>query len=179
MVIKPESILEAPYEIKLGQVGEVYQFRVYRPPSNKLVGKGEAKSREEALGDAKQQIENIRASTLEARLDGIPTATEYVEAISTLDNAGKITTNIWGMLKAHLTAPERKLSSQELAEAVGFADYEIANRQYGGLGRMIAEYLDFEPPEKNTLMALPFGLRRLSSKTRVKQETRTAIGNIR
>ena len=52
------------------------------------------------------------------------------------------------MLKAHYHAPERKLTSAQLAKIVNFPHWSAANTQYGTLGSKIAHYLNFTPPGK-------------------------------
>lgn len=49
------------------------------------------------------------------------------------------------MLRGHANAPAQELSMQSIAELGGYADYETANIQYGGLGRMFAKALRVDP----------------------------------
>jgi len=76
--------------------------------------------------------------------DGFPTAEEVHNAFHVL----KITKNQEAMLLAHRNAREQILTATLLAEAAGYSDYEVANSQYGQLGRALAEELDWTPQEK-------------------------------
>jgi hypothetical protein len=53
------------------------------------------------------------------------------------------------MLLAHLNASDHTLTATELAQAAGYNNYEVANRQYGQLGRELAEELEWTPSEQN------------------------------
>ena len=51
------------------------------------------------------------------------------------------------LLRAHLWAPRHSASSGELAEAVGYSSWRVANFQYGALAHRIALELGiFRPP---------------------------------
>ena len=54
------------------------------------------------------------------------------------------------MLKAHFDAPNRSITYTQLAEAAGYQDYEVANRQYGQLGRDLGEAVDFTFADSET-----------------------------
>ena len=53
----------------------------------------------------------------------------------------KMTTAQRKMLAAHAGAPEASISMTELGEAAGYASHQMANIQYGRLGRRLGEYL--------------------------------------
>jgi len=53
------------------------------------------------------------------------------------------------MLRIHYHAFERTITAKQLALAVGFNSYSIANAQYGRLGRLVGEQLLYNPePER-------------------------------
>ena len=71
----------------------------------------------------------------------IITADEYAEALNHLD----LQSGHWYKLKENYRAPQRKLTSLQLAEATKFKHFSAANSQYGTLGRKIAEFLGMMP----------------------------------
>lgn len=52
------------------------------------------------------------------------------------------------MLTAHLNAPDNILTATELAEAAGYKNYAVVNRQYGQLAHDLAHELDWTPEEQ-------------------------------
>ncbi|MBN4063736.1 hypothetical protein JYT79_03035 [Cardiobacterium sp. AH-315-I02] len=54
------------------------------------------------------------------------------------------------MLKAHFEAPNRSITYTHLAEAAGYDDYAVANRQYGQLGRDLGEAVSFQFADAET-----------------------------
>ena len=67
-------------------------------------------------------------------------AKEYESALKTIS----ITDKQKLMLKAHFEAPNRSISYTQLAEAAGYEDYAVANRQYGQLGKDIGQEVGFQ-----------------------------------
>ena len=67
-------------------------------------------------------------------------AKKYVEALQTIE----INEAQKEMLKAHFNALNRSITYTELANAAGYDDHEVANSQYGRLGRKIGEAAGFE-----------------------------------
>lgn len=52
------------------------------------------------------------------------------------------------MLRIHFCAPQRTVTAAELARSVGYPHHSFANSQYGRLGRLIGEQLDFNPTKE-------------------------------
>ena len=53
------------------------------------------------------------------------------------------------ILRVHYHAPERTITAKQLALAVGFNSYSVANAQYGRLARLVGEQLSYNPePER-------------------------------
>lgn len=71
----------------------------------------------------------------------LPEVEEYVRAFAAADAAGKITSKQREMLIFHHSRPGRAVSARTLADAVGFANYNAANLQYGKLGGTLIETL--------------------------------------
>lgn len=71
----------------------------------------------------------------------IGTSAEYVAAFRAL----KLAKHEELMLRAHANAPDRTLTSREIARAAGYDSYSSANAHYGKLGRKVAEFLDLQP----------------------------------
>lgn len=75
-----------------------------------------------------------------------PSAEMYISAFRKL---GNISDTQIQMLRLHFNAPNRTISAAQMAHAVGYVHYSVANAQYGRLGRMIGERLEFNPtPER-------------------------------
>src|SRR5205085_5833931 len=51
----------------------------------------------------------------------------------------------YAMLRAQYYAPNRTTTAPQLAKAVGYSTFSVANLQYGKLGRLIATSLDRKP----------------------------------
>ncbi|MBY2930705.1 hypothetical protein FIM10_18660 [Sphingomonadales bacterium 56] len=77
--------------------------------------------------------------------DGYPSVEEVRDALEQIVIGRSQRT----MLEAHLEAPDRILTATQLAEAAGYDDYVVANSQYGGLGRALAEEMEWEPAERS------------------------------
>jgi hypothetical protein len=52
------------------------------------------------------------------------------------------------MLQRQYRSPRHTATATELAAAAGYDNFRPANRQYGGLGRLVAEALGFDPPKR-------------------------------
>jgi hypothetical protein len=59
-----------------------------------------------------------------------------------------LTDNMLTMLRYQYRAPNHAATATELAQAAGYKTYEPANRQYGELGKLIADALTFTPPRR-------------------------------
>lgn len=68
------------------------------------------------------------------------TVEEYKKALQNI----KITDSQMLMLKAHYEALNKSITFQELAKIAGYDDYTGANAQYGALGHLIGDAVNFE-----------------------------------
>ncbi len=141
MTTKPTYSQEkiGEYLICYGQNQNECKYIIYL--HEKVVNKGICSTKEKARKAVENFISTRKKDMVSKRVDGIPTSQEFAEAI----NAIKPSDNQWEMLKAHYHAPNRKLTSSQLAEAAGFQHFYAANTQYGTLGREIARYLEINP----------------------------------
>ena len=74
------------------------------------------------------------------------TAQQYVDAFREL---GALTDTRLRMLRFHYDAFKQTITATELAEHMGFSRYSVANAQYGKLGRLVGECLEYNPmPER-------------------------------
>jgi len=75
----------------------------------------------------------------------IPSASEYVTALSGLKNSGKISKLQLDMLAAHYRHHNRTMTYTELANAGGeqYDSNAVANSQYGRLGAALGDALGF------------------------------------
>lgn len=75
-----------------------------------------------------------------------PPTARYVVAFRAIRG---LTDSHMQMLRIHYHAPERTVTAKQLALAVGFSSYSVANAQYGRLARLVSEQLDYNPePEQ-------------------------------
>lgn len=51
------------------------------------------------------------------------------------------------MLRAHYMAPDRRITMEKLAEAVGFKSYSVSNLNYGKLAHKLCEEMNTEPDD--------------------------------
>lgn len=128
------------YNIKIVEVSEEFKF-IILDQNKKTVGRGSYMSLKEATEQAENMISLSKSESAKKRMNGIPTADEFTEALNHLN----LPSGHWDMLKAHYRAPQRKLTSLQLAEAAGYKHFSAANSQYGTLGRKIAEFLGVVP----------------------------------
>lgn len=76
----------------------------------------------------------------------IPESTVYEKALKSLN----INDNQRAMLLAHYNSLNRTVTYTELASAAGYDDYEVANSQYGKLGRALGEEVGFNFAESES-----------------------------
>jgi 5-methylcytosine-specific restriction endonuclease McrA len=77
--------------------------------------------------------------------DELATADDYFKAFEALQKEGLAEKPI-ALLQAHFNAPNHTATMQQLADAVGYANYGGANMQYGTLGRRVGEKLGISKP---------------------------------
>jgi hypothetical protein len=135
-----EEIKFGHFMIKIGHYPKETRYAVFGV-DKKSIKMGSEQSYEDAIAAAKAVVTDINKERAKGRVNGIPTAEEFAEALSQVSP----TDSQWMMLKAHYRAPDRKLSSKQLSEAAGFTDLGVANMQYGSLGRKLADWLNYTP----------------------------------
>ncbi|HWG45671.1 MAG TPA: hypothetical protein VN688_23115 [Gemmataceae bacterium] len=75
-------------------------------------------------------------------LPSLPSSQQYREALSRLAEA--LPSNHLALLRAHYRAPDHTATATDLAKAVGYQDYRGVNAQYGRLGTILREALNYE-----------------------------------
>ena len=135
-----EEIKFGHFLIRIGRYPKEVRYAVFGA-DKKSIKMGSEQTYENAVASAKSVITNISQARTKARINGIPAADEFAEALSQVSP----TDSQWMMLKAHYRAPDRKLTSTQLSEAAGFNDLGVANMQYGSLGRKVADWLNYTP----------------------------------
>lgn len=70
----------------------------------------------------------------------MPNADAYQKALTQIN----ITDKQKLMLKAHFQAKNRSITYTELASAAGYENHEAANSQYGQLGHLLGDAVDYE-----------------------------------
>lgn len=80
-------------------------------------------------------------------LSMIAKSEQYIEALLKLRDSKRLrNTKFLDMLKTQYSMPNHTITATQLAEAVGFQNYNATNLQYGTLGKEVAGYLNYEPP---------------------------------
>jgi len=75
-----------------------------------------------------------------------PTFQKYVDAFRSLRN---LTDKQMHMLQMHYNSPDRTTTAPEMASALGFGSYSVANAQYGRLANLVGKKLGYSPePER-------------------------------
>ena len=143
MQTKFSEIKIGPFTVKIGEYQTECRYIIYESNKKKF-SEGKNITRDEAIQSAHNAISSYKKAMASKRVNGIPTSQEFVKAFSSLN----LSDGQWAMLKAHYNAPEKKLTSSQLAEAASYQHFYAANTQYGNLGRMIADYLDVTPKGK-------------------------------
>jgi hypothetical protein len=131
------------YSVKIGKFPNGFRFNIFAHDKS-LFGKGVEDTEENAIEAARSLISQRKQQKLSERVDGIPTAEEFVEAFAAI----KPSDAQWEMLKAHYNAPDKKLTSDQLADAAGYEHMYGANTQYGILGHNLSDHLEYMPPGK-------------------------------
>jgi len=86
--------------------------------------------------------ERVWGSTSEQSVSAAPSADQYMAAFRKLDN---VTDSQVQMLRLHYHAPERTITATQMAHAAGYDHYSVANSQYGRLGRLVGDQLEYNP----------------------------------
>ena len=78
-----------------------------------------------------------------------PSVSQYAAAFSAV---GGLPDSYGKMLRAHYYAPNRTVTAAQLSKAVGYGTYNAANLNYGKLGRLVGEQLDWLPSERSGVL---------------------------
>ena len=157
------EIPHAGYIIKAGTLASGPAANVFRPYGKTLskVHSVTAKTEDEVISAAKSWIDARCGENHDLRpMDDVygcrtGTVADFVYALEAL----KLTKSEELMLRAHVDAPEGRISATELAEAASYASYSSANLAYGKLGRKVAEISDLPIPDSTiTGKPLPTGV---------------------
>lgn len=149
MHTKRETIKYRQYDIFLidkdsGSFAAAYLVR-------KKLAEANASSQEAVLLQLKHILDERDQSRKKSRVEGVPTAEEFAEALTALES--KISDAQWMMLKTHYNSQssmrpgERELTAEGLANAAGYKNWSAGNLHYGRLGRLLGEFLSFTPVE--------------------------------
>ena len=138
-----EEVKIGKFSCKIGEFDKGFGFTIFAPDKT-LLSRGEKKTKEEILSLYNELISKFNADREANRKSGIPTPIEFVDALSKIS----LSKNLQNMLNAHYNAPDRKMTSSQLAESGGYKDFTAANGQYGRLGKSICDYLEYNPPGK-------------------------------
>lgn len=84
----------------------------------------------------------------------IPTTQRYQEALTRL--SASLSPNQLALLQAHHQTPDHTATAAELAQAVGFKDYRGVNAEYGRLGKLLREALDFKGEGQESFVIAAF-----------------------
>ena len=87
-------------------------------------------------------------------MPSIPSTKRYRNALQRL--ARRITPNQRRMLCVHCAAPRRRMTATELAEAVGFKGHRGVNGQYGRLGSLLRDELDWHEEGQRSFVIATF-----------------------
>jgi hypothetical protein len=77
----------------------------------------------------------------EDKLRPVPDATRYAGALTRLSD--QVSDLQRALLVAHYRAPGHAATARELADAAGVSGWQVVNSQYGRLGSMLREALDY------------------------------------
>ena len=88
----------------------------------------------------------VAPSKLDPVPDYVTTSANYRQALLAI--RPNLTDKMLAMLTFQYRAPESTATASELARVLGYDKHHPANRQYGELGRLIAEVINFTPPKR-------------------------------
>ncbi|HQU44294.1 MAG: HNH endonuclease [Planctomycetia bacterium 21-64-5] len=91
-----------------------------------------------------QELEATQESYPLDRVDDGRSADQYIAAFGKIAN---VTDNQIQMLRLHYHAPARTTTASQMARAIGYGHYSVANAQYGRLGRVVGNALGYNPKQ--------------------------------
>lgn len=136
-----KSVRAGKYELVARQVKQVPHAIIWS--QGKVVSSIPAASIEDAWRLVCTQLVDLLMEDARAHGELPYTASDATNAF--LRIAPRLSNGQKAMLRAHMNAPERKLTATQLASAASYASYSAANLQYGLLGAMLFA----EMPELN------------------------------
>jgi len=141
---RSNEISHRRHSIKTMRSGSRFQARAFR--AGKPVGDTYSGATQDEAVCAVKDFLDARAAEFRGRRGqgGFPCAGEIRAALATL-SMNKVQE---AMLFAHLAAPDHVLTATQLAQAAGYDDYAVANRQYGQLAHDLACELEWTPAEE-------------------------------
>jgi hypothetical protein len=130
---KEEKLEHKGYRIRSKRRDGVTYCRVFL--AGHMVFKEEVDSVLEGLVMGRRWVDQRVAEIIASRGDDLPSAEEYAEAFRRI--AHKLTEGYRAMLRAHYRATEHTLTTGQLAQAAGYADFKAANLHYGRIGVLL------------------------------------------
>ncbi|WP_144404620.1 hypothetical protein [Belnapia sp. F-4-1] len=97
------------------------------------------------LATVERALAERMAAAKAARVDGVPTADEFLDALHQLERRKEFGKHHKAMLAALHKASERSLTAGELAEAPGWNSYGPANAHLGSFARELSLELGYQP----------------------------------
>ena len=85
-----------------------------------------------------------------------PTPEQYAAAFRKLRG---VTDTQLQLLRLHYHAPHRTITATQMARSAGYDHYSVANSQYGRLGRLVGERLEYNPVQEKVGTLVTFDKR--------------------
>jgi len=76
-----------------------------------------------------------------------PSASKYQEALNLIRE--QITAKQMQMLKVLYSVPDRTMTATELAREIGYPNHGVVNLQYGRLGHLLSDAMDWLPERRS------------------------------
>lgn len=104
---------------------------------------------------------------MKAVYEAIATKEEYIDALIKLRDKSRFvkdSNKYLAMLRVHALSKNQTVTSSQLADAVGFENYNAANLRYGLLAHEIADIINYTPDQREKdksykwFMALSIGI---------------------
>lgn len=87
-------------------------------------------------------------------LPAVPDTARYADALTRLQN--QLSELQRALLIAHYRAPRHAATAREIATAAGETDWHVVNSQYGRLGSMLREALDYRAEGQKSYIIASF-----------------------
>lgn len=129
------------YKLVAALIDGTYKGKTWNPDGTKTSCEGS--SLQEVIAAQKDRVDKSFVDQANARTTS-PEAVEYVRAFQNILQG--LPDSYLLMLKAHYTAPNRTITSTQLAQACKFHNYNAAVLHYGTLGSRLYEQLPIKLP---------------------------------